>query len=187
MGPPQAPGRAQSGWANDRRIKSSARAGFPRRLVFRRHRRRAARCTDDVEFIANAPIDILPHMGHRRGKAEIGEMWDTSTPAIPSSAARCRCWSPRATRSPPSSACSSASAATSGWCNSTSPAFYSFRDGRIAQIREIIDTFDLVQQVLERDVAAVLTGKKPNRSSDCVESSFRDARMHTSLDAQCAS
>ena len=39
-------------------------------------------------------------------------------------------------------------------------AFYSFRDGRIAQIREIIDTFDLVQQVLERDVSAVLTGKQ---------------------------
>ena len=31
--------------------------------------------------------------------------------------------------------------------------FYTFRDGRIAEIREIIDTFDLVQQVLERDIA----------------------------------
>jgi len=37
-------------------------------------------------------------------------------------------------------------------------AFYTLRDGRIAEIREIIDTFDLVQQVLERDVTAVLTG-----------------------------
>ena len=34
------------------------------------------RCTDDVEFLANAPIDILPHMGHRRGKAEMREMWN---------------------------------------------------------------------------------------------------------------
>ena len=41
--------------------------------------------------------------------------------------------------------------------------FYTFRSGRIAQIREIIDTFDLVQQVLERDVAADLTGNKPHR------------------------
>ena len=32
-------------------------------------------CTDDVEFLANAPVDILPHMGHRRGKAEMREMW----------------------------------------------------------------------------------------------------------------
>ncbi len=36
-------------------------------------------------------------------------------------------------------------------------AFYTLRDGRITQIREIIDTFDLIQQILERDVAAALT------------------------------
>ncbi|MDB5577484.1 MAG: hypothetical protein JWR80_2660, partial [Bradyrhizobium sp.] len=30
---------------------------------------------------------------------------------------------------------------------------------RITQIREIMDTFDLVQQVLERDVGADLTDK----------------------------
>ena len=39
-------------------------------------------------------------------------------------------------------------------------AFYTLRDGRIAEIREIMDTFDLVQQVLERDVVADLAGGK---------------------------
>ena len=34
--------------------------------------------------------------------------------------------------------------------------FFTLREGRIARIREIMDTFDLVQQVLERDL---LTGK----------------------------
>ena len=34
--------------------------------------------------------------------------------------------------------------------------FFTLRDGRIREIREIMDTFDLVQQVLERDL---LTGK----------------------------
>jgi len=38
-------------------------------------------------------------------------------------------------------------------------AFYTFRDGRIAQIREIIDTFDMVEQVLERDVSGFLKGE----------------------------
>ena len=42
--------------------------------------------------------------------------------------------------------------------------FYTFRSGRIAQIREIIDTFDLVQQVLERDVAADLTGNRRDKT-----------------------
>ena len=49
-----------------------------------------ARCTDDIDFFANAPIDILPHMGHRRGKAEVAEMWKPSTPAIPACATKCR-------------------------------------------------------------------------------------------------
>jgi hypothetical protein len=42
--------------------------------------------------------------------------------------------------------------------------FYTFRDGRICQIHQFLDSFDLVQQVLERDVAADLTGS----SSDTV-------------------
>jgi ketosteroid isomerase-like protein len=37
--------------------------------------------------------------------------------------------------------------------------FYTLRDGRIVQIHEIMDTFDLVQQVLERDLGALLTGR----------------------------
>jgi hypothetical protein len=37
-------------------------------------------------------------------------------------------------------------------------AFYTFRGDRIAQIREVMDTFDLVEQVLERDVSAFLKG-----------------------------
>jgi hypothetical protein len=32
--------------------------------------------SEDVDFVANAPIDIFPHMGHRRGKAQVREMWD---------------------------------------------------------------------------------------------------------------
>ena len=35
------------------------------------------RCTDDVDFLTHAPIDILPHMGPRRGKPEMREMWKT--------------------------------------------------------------------------------------------------------------
>ena len=41
-------------------------------------------------------------------------------------------------------------------------AFYTLRHGRIAQIRVIMDTFDLVQQVLERDVTDMLTDEKPD-------------------------
>jgi ketosteroid isomerase-like protein len=42
--------------------------------------------------------------------------------------------------------------------------FYTLRDGRVAQIREVMDTFDVVEQVLERDLSAVLTGKLPGEN-----------------------
>jgi len=32
--------------------------------------------------------------------------------------------------------------------------FFTLRDGRVTQIREIMDSFDLVQHVLERDIAS---------------------------------
>jgi uncharacterized protein len=35
-------------------------------------------------------------------------------------------------------------------------AFYTLRDGRIVAIREIMDTFDLVQQVIERDITVLM-------------------------------
>ncbi|MGH6681898.1 MAG: nuclear transport factor 2 family protein, partial [Bradyrhizobium sp.] len=34
-------------------------------------------CADDVDYLASAPIDILPHMGHHHGKAEARKLWQT--------------------------------------------------------------------------------------------------------------
>src|SRR6266702_6924304 len=34
-------------------------------------------CSDDVDYLGNAPIDLFPHMGHRHGKAAVREMWTT--------------------------------------------------------------------------------------------------------------
>ena len=52
---------------------------------------------------------------------------------------------------------------TIGSCNSTSRHSTRFATAASAQIREILDSFDLVQQVLERDVAAMLTGNRTRR------------------------
>jgi uncharacterized protein len=118
------------------------------------------RCTDDIDFVANAPIDILPHMGHRHGKPAVREMWETiharyssmryEVPIIVVEgdrvAANIRLFFKKRTNN--------------RIVQFDIAAFYTVRDGRISEIREIMDTFDLVQQVLERDVAAVLTGSK---------------------------
>jgi hypothetical protein len=115
-----------------------------------------AYCSDDVEFLANAPIDILPHMSHRHGKAEMREMWQTI---------HARYSSMRHEVSIIVAEDDKVAAIIRVFFRKSSNdrivqfdfTFYTLRNGRIAQIREVLDTFDLVQQVLERDVAADLT------------------------------
>jgi len=121
-----------------------------------------ARCTDDVEHIASAPIDILPHMGHRRGKAEVRRMWEI----VHSRYSQMR-HDVRAVVAEGDKAAVDIRAFFQKRSNRRVvqfdlAVFFTLRDGRIAIIREIIDTFDLVQQVLERDIGAVLTGKAPD-------------------------
>jgi hypothetical protein len=42
--------------------------------------------------------------------------------------------------------------------------FYTLRDNRISHIREIIDSFDLVQQVFDRDLVALLAARPPGEA-----------------------
>jgi ketosteroid isomerase-like protein len=103
------------------------------------------RCSDDVAFLANAPIDILPHMGQHRGKAALRQMWTTIHERYSDMvAAQLRVFFRKRNNA--------------RVVQFDVAVFYTLRDGKITEIREIIDTFDLVQQVLERDVAAALTG-----------------------------
>ena len=118
------------------------------------------RCSDDVDFIALAPIDILPHMGHRHGKAEVRQMWEIVHARYSSMryeipmmvtendkvAATIRVFFRKRTND--------------RVVQIDIADFYTLRDGRISQIHQFLDSFDLVQQVLERDVAADLTGNK---------------------------
>ena len=113
-------------------------------------------CTDDVDFIANAPIDILPHMGHRRGKAEVGEMWKTVHARYSSMRYELPFIVAEGNNVASLVRAFFRKSGNDRIVQFDIAVFCTFRDGRIAQIREVIDTFELVQQVLERDVAAVL-------------------------------
>jgi uncharacterized protein len=121
-------------------------------------------CCDDVDFVANAPIDIMPHMGHRQGKAAIREMWST----IYSRYSNMRYEMANIVSDGDTVAVNIRAFFRKRDNDRTVQfdlaVFYTFRSGRIAQIREIMDTFDLVQQVLERDVAADLTANKRDKT-----------------------
>jgi uncharacterized protein len=119
-----------------------------------------SRCTDDIAFFANAPVDILPHMGRRRGKDELRTMWQT----IHARYSNLRCEVPMIVAEGDKVAANIRvffrKASNNRIVQFDIAAFYTFRNGLISEIREIMDTFDLVQQVLERDVAAELAGEK---------------------------
>ena len=121
-------------------------------------------CCDDVDFVANAPIDIMPHMGHRQGKAAMREMWST----IYSRYSSMRCEMVNIVTEGDKVAVNVRAFFRKRDNDRTVQfdiaVFYRFRGGRIAEIREIIDTFDLVQQVLERDVVAVLAETGPDKT-----------------------
>ena len=117
-------------------------------------------CTDDIEFLANAPVDILPHMGHRRGKAEMREMWT----AVAARYSEMRCEVPILVIEDDKVAANIRvffrKNINQRMVQFDIAAFYTLQDGQISHIREIIDTFDMVEQLLERDVTAILTGRR---------------------------
>ena len=118
-------------------------------------------CTDDVEFFANAPIDILPHMGHHHGKAELRAMWQTVHARYSGMRYELPIMVAEGDKVAANIRVFFRKRSNDRIVQFDIAAFYTLRDGHIARIREIMDTFDLVEQVLERDVAAVLTASKP--------------------------
>ena len=120
-----------------------------------------SRCSDDVDFVANAPVDILPHLGHRHGKAEVRQMWQTIHARYSSMRDEVPIIVAEGDKVAVHIRVFFRKRSNDRIVQFDIAVFYTLRDGRVTQIREIMDSFDLVQQVLERDVAAVLAESKP--------------------------
>jgi uncharacterized protein len=121
-----------------------------------------SRCIDDIDFSANTPIDILPHMGHHHGKVAVGNMWRTVHSRYSSMRYEIPIIISEGDKVAASLRVFFRKSGNDRIVQFDMAAFYTLRDGKIARIREIIDTFDLVQQVLERDLAALLTEISPD-------------------------
>jgi uncharacterized protein len=118
-----------------------------------------ARCSDDVEFFSNAPVDILPHMGYHRGKDDVRGMWQTVHARYSSLRYEVPILVADEQRVAANIRLFFQKSSNNRVVQFDIAAFYTLREGRITHIREIMDTFDLVQQVLERDLGALLSGK----------------------------
>jgi ketosteroid isomerase-like protein len=136
-------------------------------------------CNDDIDFVAHVPIEILPHMGRRRGKAEVAEMWriihahhSSMRHELPTivvekdkAAVHVRLFARKKSND--------------RMVQIDIANFYTFRDGRISTIREFLDSFDLVQQILEHDVAADLVNHKISRDLARALTAFRGTSTGT--------
>ena len=120
-------------------------------------------CGDDVDFFSNAPVDILPHLGHRRGKDELRKLWQTVHERYSSM----RYQLPIMVAEDDKVAVHIRAFFNKRHNNRVVQfdiaVFDTFADGRIVRIREIMDTFDLIQQVLERDLVALVTENSAGR------------------------
>lgn len=118
-------------------------------------------CTDDVDFLSHAPIDILPHMGPRHGKAELRDLWRTVQARYSSTRYEAPILVAEGDKVAAYLRAFFKKRSNERVMQFDVAVFYTLRDGRISQLREIIDSFDLVQQILERDLSAILAQDKP--------------------------
>lgn len=118
-------------------------------------------CADDIDYLASAPIDILPHMGHHHGKDEARQLWQTVHARYDHLRHEVRTIVAEGDKVAVDLRAFFRKRTNQRIVQFDMAAFYTLRDGRISHIREIIDTFDLVQQVLEIDLASILVGMNP--------------------------
>jgi ketosteroid isomerase-like protein len=114
-------------------------------------------CSDDVDFFSNAPIDILPHLGHRRGKDEVRQMWTSIHSRYSSMRHQVPIVVAEGDKVAVHIRAFLVKRKNDRIMQFDIATFYTFSGGRIVKIREIMDTFDLIQQVVERDLVALLT------------------------------
>jgi ketosteroid isomerase-like protein len=117
-----------------------------------------ARCTDDVELFAPAPVDLLPHMGQHRGKDNLRKAWQVIQGRYSSMRHEVRTILAEDDQVAAHVRVYLTKRESGRIVQYDNAMFFRLRDGRIASIHQITDTFDLVQQLVERDLGALLSG-----------------------------
>lgn len=115
-----------------------------------------AHCSEDIEHFASAPIDIFPHLGRRVGKAEVRQMWEMTRSRYADVRHEIKTMICEGDQVAADLRIFLRKRDNDRIVQYDLAAFYTLRDGRISRIREIMDTFDLVQQVLECDLCRLL-------------------------------
>jgi uncharacterized protein len=120
-----------------------------------------AQCSDDIDHFVSAPIDILPHLGARRGKAEVRQMWETVHSRYCDMRHEVRALIAEAEQVAADLRVCFRKRSNGRVLQFDLAMFFTLREGRLVRVREIVDSFDLIQQVLERDLSGLVASLLP--------------------------
>jgi uncharacterized protein len=115
-----------------------------------------AKCSEDVDHFVSAPIDLFPHLGARRGKHEVRSMWQTIHRRYSKMRHDVRSIIAEGDRVAVDMRVFIRKRDNDRMLQFDIATFFTLRDGKVTRAREIVDTYDLVQQVIERDLTALM-------------------------------
>ncbi len=107
---------------------------------------------DDFDFVGHVPIEIFPHLGARHGKAEIAESLMTVQRRYASMHHEVLFVAAEENRVATIVRAHLRKRISERMIEFLSANFFTLRNGLIVEQRQFVDSFDLVQQVLEREV-----------------------------------
>jgi uncharacterized protein len=109
-------------------------------------------CDDDVDIITYAPVELFPHLGHKRGKAWIPEAIQTQRKRYLSRKYEIKFMAVEGDKASTMLRLQMEKRNDRRIVQFDVAEFYTLRDGRIVEFRSFFDSFDLVQQLLGEDL-----------------------------------
>jgi uncharacterized protein len=107
---------------------------------------------DDIDFVSYAPTDIFPYLGHHRGKAAFAQVMRAAYATFEYLAYKPVFLVVEGNDAAAMISMRLRQRSTGRVIRMFVAEFLRFRDGRIYEFREFMDTFDAVQQVLGHEI-----------------------------------
>ncbi|MDB5502704.1 MAG: hypothetical protein JWR89_2606 [Tardiphaga sp.] len=114
--------------------------------------RAVACCADDVDTITYAPIELFPHLGHQRGKPWVREAIRIQQQRYARRRAEITFMAVEDDKAATTIRVALEKRSDQRVVQFEIADFFTLRDGQIVTHRSFFDSFDLVQQVLGRDL-----------------------------------
>ncbi len=111
-----------------------------------------ANCAEDIDYICYAPTGILPHLGSRRGKVETEATWRAVVDRYSKMRHEIRFIVADSNKAAAIIRVRYYKRDSGRVVQMDVADFYTFRNGQIVEIRQFLDSFDLVEQVTEREI-----------------------------------